>query len=371
MRSEAQRQASRNNGRKSKGPITPDGKDTSKFNGLTHGLRSGHAVLPGESAAEFNAELKGWGGDWQPAGHTAAVLVERAAVASWRLRRCVRAEAGLLLELAAEKAAEARRDDHDADEVRARVNRADEDLYDDPAGAVQELRSFPEGIDRLLSEWRKLEDALDDGAEAWDDALNRRATRLLGRDPEVDAAAAGPLAEDSARLAAANELRIEEEGEAGRLAEPGASAMVAALRRGISRQIRELRELRATLVAPAAGAEAPADAKFSGVTHELMLMHRYEMGIERQLRATIRDLAALRKAGMAGGPAAAVATEVVDAEEIKEKDAEPEAGSGSASPAAPSEPEPVGFAGRPGGSRGDRPGLPRPRRRRKGRRSPR
>ena len=54
----------------------------------------------GTTLNQFQAELKGWRDDWRPGSHTAAVLVERAAVASWRLRRCVRAEADLLMDLA-------------------------------------------------------------------------------------------------------------------------------------------------------------------------------------------------------------------------------------------------------------------------------
>ncbi|HEY2158138.1 MAG TPA: hypothetical protein VGH33_21090, partial [Isosphaeraceae bacterium] len=93
MRSEKQRQASRTNGSKSKGPITPEGKNTSKFNGLKHGLRAEHVILPGEDPAAFEAERQAWIDDWKPPSHTRAVLVERAAVASWRLRRSVKAEA--------------------------------------------------------------------------------------------------------------------------------------------------------------------------------------------------------------------------------------------------------------------------------------
>ena len=100
QRSEAQKQASRINGSKSRGPITPTGKNTSKFNGLKHGLRAEHVVLPGEDPAEFEAERRAWIGDWNPGSHTRAVLVERAAVASWRLKRSVRAEAAFLAQRA-------------------------------------------------------------------------------------------------------------------------------------------------------------------------------------------------------------------------------------------------------------------------------
>ena len=87
MATREQIEANRRNARLSTGP-----KDTSRtrFNGLKHGLRSEQGVLPGESRDEFDAERDGWFGDWRPMTHTRAVLVERAAVASWRLRRAVR-----------------------------------------------------------------------------------------------------------------------------------------------------------------------------------------------------------------------------------------------------------------------------------------
>ena len=45
MRSEEQKQASRNNGAKSNGPKTEQGKERSSQNGMRHNLASGHLVL--------------------------------------------------------------------------------------------------------------------------------------------------------------------------------------------------------------------------------------------------------------------------------------------------------------------------------------
>src|SRR4051794_31607217 len=45
--------ASRENGRKSRGPKTPQGKQRSKFNRLQHGLCAATTVLPGEDPAAF------------------------------------------------------------------------------------------------------------------------------------------------------------------------------------------------------------------------------------------------------------------------------------------------------------------------------
>ena len=104
MATAAQIKANRENARRSTGPKS--GTDRTRFNGLKHGLRAEQVVLPGEDPAAFEAERRAWIDDWKPRSHTRAVLVERAAVASWKLRRATRAEAARLYETAADVAHE-------------------------------------------------------------------------------------------------------------------------------------------------------------------------------------------------------------------------------------------------------------------------
>src|SRR5947208_1282735 len=61
-------------------------------------------AMPGEDRADFEAERRAFFDEWRPATHTRAVLVERAVVASWRLRRAVRSEAARLVEVGADVA---------------------------------------------------------------------------------------------------------------------------------------------------------------------------------------------------------------------------------------------------------------------------
>ena len=100
----AQIEANRKNAQQSTGPKS--GTDRTRFNGLKHGLCAEQVVLPGEDPAAFEAEKQAWFDDWKPATHTRAVLVERAAVASWKLRRATRVEAVRLYEAAADAAHE-------------------------------------------------------------------------------------------------------------------------------------------------------------------------------------------------------------------------------------------------------------------------
>jgi hypothetical protein len=91
--------ASRQNGAKSRGPRTPEGKARSAQNALKHGMRAQkHIVLPDEDAAEF-AELEAaLVEELAPVGALQTVLARRVAVAAWRLARADRLETELFEE---------------------------------------------------------------------------------------------------------------------------------------------------------------------------------------------------------------------------------------------------------------------------------
>ncbi len=363
MRSEKQRQASRTNGAKSKGPKSPEGKAVSSMNGLKHGLRAAQVVLPGEDAAEFHAELEGWAGDWKPSCHTGAILVERAAVASWRLRRCVRAEKDLLIEIAARGKDEPEGDDEVDVEAMDRIDEADEWLSFQPQRCLAVLRSLPGGVDRLIWRWEKLDEALADGPDAWDRRAHEGLMPLLGHVYDSDPAAAGPLAEASHRLFRDGRRRVEEDKPEGLMTDGEIDEVIEELRGAVAGEIKTLKALRKGLLAPAERAEAVADAKFTGVTPELMLMHRYEMAHERSLRAAIKDLVALEKARPELGRVADVVTEVMSHTDVAttqpEPSARPAAGPGPMTPAAPTEPETPAVPAASGRSRRRRGGRAR------------
>ncbi len=97
--SHARAAASRQNGAKSGGPMTPEGKARSAQNALKHGMRAQqHLVLPEEDAAEFAALEAALLEELAPVGALQAVLARRVAVAAWRLARADRIEAELFEE---------------------------------------------------------------------------------------------------------------------------------------------------------------------------------------------------------------------------------------------------------------------------------
>ncbi|MCX7631342.1 MAG: hypothetical protein N2038_13980, partial [Geminicoccaceae bacterium] len=95
-RSEAQREAARRNGAKSRGPITAEGKARASKNAIRHGLwGSVHLVVPGEDPKALEALRQSFAEDYAARGIVAACLADRLALAFWKLLRCDRLEVQL------------------------------------------------------------------------------------------------------------------------------------------------------------------------------------------------------------------------------------------------------------------------------------
>jgi hypothetical protein len=308
------------------------------------------------------------------------VLVERAAVASWRLRRCVRAEADLLRSMAVRAARKKRRGVAVADDPERRAERIEGRLYREPAESLAELRSFVEGVDRLIARWGELDDVLAEGAQDWYSADHHDTLlNLLGLDGEDDddgaMAEGGPMAEDSRRLLASNNAQLI----ADQLPSAEADAIGARLRAGIAREVDALESLACELAEAtdeAAGsgdvdATPDAEIKFLGVNKQMMLLHRYEMAIERSMRGAMKDLMALEKAGPGRGRPAAIEMEVIAVKEVTSKESGVSSGPGPVPSPAPNEPERAGDLAASGGTRRGRDGRRRRSRRPKKRRSSR
>jgi len=96
MPSPAQIAADRSNAARSTGPRTPDGKATSRYNALKHGLYARDVVLPGEDRAAYEGDLAELTAAFKPQGRYERALVKRLADLWWRLGRSAAIEAGLL-----------------------------------------------------------------------------------------------------------------------------------------------------------------------------------------------------------------------------------------------------------------------------------
>ncbi len=330
MRTEAQREASRINGAKSRGPTSPEGKAITRFNGLKHTLCAAQAVLPGEDPAEFEAHRGALFDDWRPMSYTRALLVERLAIASWRLRRAVTSESAL-------RAARRRRRPAFDDERQAAVERAVDRFEDDPRAALTLLQSSALGIDRLMAAWGGLDAALEGGPAGWSQRFHLRLMLLLGHPDGTDLITAGAVPTASARLLAARKpgARPLPAGEA--------EESVAGLRRLAAQAIDRLRELRREAPDHSGDRRRAAEAASGDVTAEAQLRHRYEMALDRSLRGTIYQLIALDRSGAdLVGPDPAAETAAVPGGTAAA--AEPPGGTAAAAEveAPPADPAPAG-----------------------------
>lgn len=90
-------QASRENGAKSHGPITPEGKQTSSQNALKHGLCSRrHLLLPDESEEDFRTHEIHWMRQLQPQTGVERSLACGIVYLDWQIARYQRIEVSLL-----------------------------------------------------------------------------------------------------------------------------------------------------------------------------------------------------------------------------------------------------------------------------------
>src|SRR5438105_15372363 len=87
MSSQRRIDASRANGAKSHGPITPEGRETSSRNAITHGFTAHTVVLTNESVDRFEQAVDSYAGHFQPQDEVEMDLVEELVVAKWRQRR--------------------------------------------------------------------------------------------------------------------------------------------------------------------------------------------------------------------------------------------------------------------------------------------
>src|SRR5579862_4476235 len=99
MSTQAQIDANRRNAQLSTGPRTDAGKAAVSQNAFKHGLRSRRVLLPDEDPREYAELYAGLISEWQPETQTEADLVERMAIAKWKVLRCEDLEANYDLNL--------------------------------------------------------------------------------------------------------------------------------------------------------------------------------------------------------------------------------------------------------------------------------
>jgi hypothetical protein len=89
-------EANRANAQLSTGPITPDGKQRSSENAITHGLTAKSTLLPNEDPHPYKKFSRTLIEDLNPKGALEEQLVQTMADTQWRLKRCRSLEKAVL-----------------------------------------------------------------------------------------------------------------------------------------------------------------------------------------------------------------------------------------------------------------------------------
>ena len=97
MATAAQMRANAENAKRSKGPVTPEGKRASSRNSYKHGMTA-TAVLPEREAAEVDRRFDAFCRDLNPQTELEVTTIRRAVVNSVRMERCVEYEKAMLTE---------------------------------------------------------------------------------------------------------------------------------------------------------------------------------------------------------------------------------------------------------------------------------
>ena len=87
IRTEEQKRTARENGAKSQGPITPEGKKRSSKNALRHGLFAKAIVLDDERKENFTILTRQYRQHFNPTNALEEGLIEEMAGSFWRMRR--------------------------------------------------------------------------------------------------------------------------------------------------------------------------------------------------------------------------------------------------------------------------------------------
>jgi hypothetical protein len=178
--SQARSDASRLNGSKSRGPVSTQGREISRQNGLKHGLTGQGIVLADEDVSEVHELAAAFMAELDPRSALGQALVGEMATLSVRMKRGARREEEAL-------AGRVRHATEAFDHARFDLAEALFDtLADSPRENLIELRRSPEGVDRLVEGWGELRQVLTRSTvlNDWDIPHQAMLAHLVGLRPD-------------------------------------------------------------------------------------------------------------------------------------------------------------------------------------------
>jgi hypothetical protein len=187
-----------------------------------------------------------------------------------------------------------------------RVERAFARSDTDPGAAVTLLELDATGLDRLIASCGELARALEAGPAGWNRPnYHMMLMALAGHRLDENPHYVGGVPKASAQLLAANDAEFAANPcfDYGYLVvvhplpEDEHEAAVEVLKRAVAEQLERLRGMRRAAPEPADLRRRAVAAAYADGTEEGKLRHRYEMAIDRSLRATIQQLIMLERSG--------------------------------------------------------------------------
>jgi hypothetical protein len=180
MPTKSQIEASRRNGAKSLGPITPEGKQRSSQNALKYGLSARTVVLCTESHQLFSELEQGYIDSLQPTTLLELHLVQRIAVAEWRIRRAWAVETAITDKSMGDHKDQDDRDNGDFDnDFRLGLNQTH--INKETASVQNALARFERSQSRALAEFHRLRKLRPPDAQPIQ--ITRPDVSTTGRDP--------------------------------------------------------------------------------------------------------------------------------------------------------------------------------------------
>ena len=148
--SEAQIQANRQNALRSTGPKTAEGKENSRRNGLKHGLTGDGVVLKPDDSTEVARRTAELLDELAPQSALGTLMVRQMATLSVRMERSQDQD-----QFTTSKRVRHAAENFDEEQI-DRAEALFGQLGESPRTSLRRLRSFPEGIDRLIDAWHEL-----------------------------------------------------------------------------------------------------------------------------------------------------------------------------------------------------------------------
>ncbi len=281
--SEARSAASRLNGSRSKGPVSPEGRQIAARNSLKHGLSGDGVVLAAEDQAEVERLDAAFSSELAPKSELGAALIHELASLTVRMKRATRHEFAASDERVRNAPENFDRDREDQAEALF------ETIQENPRANLRKLKRTPEGVIILIDAWNELKaDMTRPGKSYWPEQHMIKMGHLMGiREEAVRGSLIGVLSDatwgDFSRLSEHEGGKLDEEDR-----KQWARERLVAMINQTLRDLSELSQYFDYETIELDRAESGERALFD-TSKPAVLARRYESELSRRLHKTLKE----------------------------------------------------------------------------------